>query len=193
MTTPATASTGITAFTPMSGTSPTVRMMPAPKPLMPLTVAATTASAATAASVGPSSSNLVLGHRPRPAVAVDGDVGERRLGHFHDFRIVGPALGVDLDVYGNGARADAHQLHVEGNEVADLHRLLEDELLDRDGGDAAAREAAGGGAARDVDLRHDPAAEDVAVLVRIRGHRHHPQRRDFALRERSEEHTSELQ
>ena len=108
--TPATASTGITALTPISGTSPTARMTPAPKPLMPLTIAATTASAATAASVGPSSSNWCFGHRPRPPVAVDRDVGERRLGHLHDFRIVGPALGVHLDVHGDRAAADAHQI-----------------------------------------------------------------------------------
>src|SRR5688572_8846936 len=183
MTTPATASTGITAFTPMSGTSPTVRMMPAPKPLMPLTVAATTASAATAASVGPSSSNLVLRHRPWPPVAIDGDVSERRLGDLHDFGLFGTALGVDLDVHRDRGRADAHQIDVKGNQVADLHRLLEHELVDRDGRHAAAREPARGRAAGDVDLRHDPAAEDVAVLVRVRGHRHHPQRRDLPFRE----------
>ena len=37
-------------------------------------------------------------------------------------------------------------------------------------------------AAGDVDLRHDPAAEDVAVLVRVRRHRHDAQRRDLSLR-----------
>jgi hypothetical protein len=44
-------------LTPISGTSAAVRITPVPKPLMPLTMAAPTASTATAARVGASSSN----------------------------------------------------------------------------------------------------------------------------------------
>ena len=90
------------------------------------------------------------------------------------------ALGVHLDGHGDRGAADALDVDVEGKQVADLHRLLEDELLDRHGGDAAARQAPGNGAAGDVDLRHDPAAEDVAVLVRVGRHRHDAQRRQLA-------------
>ncbi len=57
MMTPATASTGTSAFTPMSGASAAVRMTPVPNPPMPPTTAAPKASSATAASVGASSSN----------------------------------------------------------------------------------------------------------------------------------------
>ena len=86
------------------------------------------------------------------------------------------SITVNVEVYAERRPSDPEVVKV-------TEATLTYVAIDRDGGDAAAREAAGGGAARDVDLRHDPAAEDVAVLVRIRGHRHHPQRRDFALRE----------
>src|SRR5262245_10261843 len=109
MTMPATAITGTTAFTPISGTSAAVRITPVPKPLMPLITAAPSASAATAASVGASSSNLGARHRARAAVAVDRDVGERRLGHLDDVRIGRPALGEHLDPHRDRSVADAHQ------------------------------------------------------------------------------------
>src|SRR5919108_61568 len=78
MMTPATASTGTTLFTPISGASAAVRITPVPKPPMPPTTAAARPSAATAASVYASSSNLAL-DGPGPAVAIDCDVGERAL------------------------------------------------------------------------------------------------------------------
>src|SRR5687768_18458306 len=161
MITPATASTGTSALTPMSGTSAAVRITPVPKPPMPPTMAAPSASTATAASVGASSSNLAGRHGARPPVRVDGDVGKRRLGDLHDVRVGRPALGEHLDRDGDRGGADALHLDVERQQVADLHRLLEHELLHCHGGDAAARELARHGAAGDVDLRHDPAAEDV--------------------------------
>src|SRR4051794_17655652 len=147
---PATASTGITALTPISGASAAVRMMPVPKPPMPPTVAATIATAASSASVGASSSNaLVARHGARSPGAVDGDVGEGRLGHFHHLRIGRPALGVHLDRDSDRGLADALDVDIERKQVADLHRLLEHELLHRHRGDAAARDAPGGRAAGD--------------------------------------------
>src|SRR5437764_4852571 len=134
---PATASTGITLFTPISGASAAVRMMPVPKPPMPPTTAATMPSAATMASAEASSSNLVARHGARPPSAVDGDVGERRLGDLDDLGIRRPALGKHFHRHGDRRRADALDLDVEREQVADLHRLLEDEFLHRHGGDAA--------------------------------------------------------
>src|SRR5438067_3548770 len=119
---PATASTGITLFTPISGASAAVRMMPVPKPPMPPTIAATIGTPAMSASVGASSSNAsVARHGARPSRAVDGDVRKRRLGHLHHFRIGGPALGVHLDRHGDRGRADAVEVDVEREQVADLH------------------------------------------------------------------------
>src|SRR5215208_363249 len=107
---PATASTGITALTPISGTSAAVRITPVPKPLMPLTIAAPTASMATAASVGASSSNLGGGQRARTPVAVDRDVGQGRLGDLHHRRVGRPALGEYLDLHRDRGAPDAHQV-----------------------------------------------------------------------------------
>jgi hypothetical protein len=110
------------------------------------------------------------------AVGVEGDVGELRLGHLDHQRIGGMALGIHLDVDGHRGAADLDHLGVEGQHVADRHRLLEEELVHRDGGDAAARAADGGDAAGQVDVGHDVAAEDVAGVVHVGRHRHHAQR-----------------
>src|SRR5262245_37889937 len=126
MTTPATASTGTTGLMPISGTSAAARITPVPNPPMPPTTAAPAPSAATAASVAGSSSKLAR-HRARAPVAVDGDVGERRLGDLHHLRVGGPPLGEHLDLDGNRGIADAHQLGIKRQHVADLHRLLEHE------------------------------------------------------------------
>src|SRR6266849_9089120 len=125
---PATASTGITALMPISGASAAARITPVPKPPMPLTTAAPSASAATTASMGASSSNLRARHRARAPAGIDRDVGERRLGHLHHRRRMGRALRVHLDGDRDGRIADAQHVGVEREHVADLHRLLEDEL-----------------------------------------------------------------
>src|SRR6476646_4133089 len=127
MMTVATASTGTTALTPISGVSAAVRMMPVPNPPVAPITAATRPTSATAASVGGSSSKLAR-HRARPPVAVDGDVSERRFRHLNRARVLGAPLGVDLDRHRDRGLADALELDVEGQHVADLHRLLEHKL-----------------------------------------------------------------
>src|SRR5689334_11109873 len=137
MTAPATAMTGISAFTPISGASAAVRIAPVPNPPMPPTAAANTPTAATRARSPGSRSNALARHRARPPRAVDRDVGERRLGDLDDLGIGGTALGEHLDGDGDRRGADPLYVHVEGKQVADLHWLLEDELLYRDRRDAA--------------------------------------------------------
>src|SRR3954453_7377353 len=106
MITPATAMTGTSAFTPMSGTSAAARITPVPKPPMPPTIAAPMESSATAARVEASRRNLGAENRARPPGGVDRHVGERRLGHLHHPRVLGAALGVHLD--GDRDRRGAH-------------------------------------------------------------------------------------
>src|SRR5712691_6458357 len=113
---PATASTGITALTPIKGASAAVRMMPVPKPPMPPTTAATMPSAATMASAEASSSNLVARHGPRAPGAVDRHVGEHGLRDLHDLGIRGAALGVHLDLHGDRGFSGAHEIDVEGKQ-----------------------------------------------------------------------------
>src|SRR5688500_20152768 len=131
MMTPATASTGTSAFTPISGTSAAVRITPVPKPPMPPTIAAPSASTATPASVDGSSSNLAGRHGARAPDGVDGDVGEGRLGDLDHLRVGRAALGEHFHRDGDRAGADALHVDVEGQEVAHLHRLPEHELLHR--------------------------------------------------------------
>src|SRR5207249_8387123 len=61
-------------------------------------------------------------------------------------------------------------------------RLLEHERIDGNRGDAAAGAPRRRNRTGDVDVRHDPAAENVAVEIRVGRHRHDAQDR-LALRE----------
>src|SRR5260221_14575455 len=117
MTAPATASTGITALMPIRGASSAARITPVPKPPTPLMIAAPMAAAATSARVVASRSNLAR-HRARLAVAVDGDVGERRLVHLHHHPRVGVALRVHLHVYGDRGVSHLHHLGIEPEQVS---------------------------------------------------------------------------
>src|SRR4051794_32366636 len=105
---PATASTGITLFTPMKGARAAVRMMPVPNPPMPPTTAARMPSAATNASAGASSSKSVARHGPGPPGAVDRYVGQDRFGDLDHFRRRGTPLGVNLDLHRDGSGSGAH-------------------------------------------------------------------------------------
>src|SRR6266850_2225878 len=117
------------------------------------------------------------------AARADGDVSERRLRDLDRLDVGRIALRVDLDVDRDRSGAHAHDFAVDGKHVADEDGLLELERVDRDGGDAAARVARREHAARDIDLRHDPAAENVAVLVGVGRHRHHAQHRLLVFRQ----------
>jgi hypothetical protein len=119
--------------------------------------------------------------RSRVAVAVDGHVGQVRLGHLDHLRVGRVALCIDADVYGDRSPADALDLGIEAQQVADGHRLLEDELVHCDGGDASLGDACRQYRAGHVHLGHDPASEDVAVAVDVGRQRHHPQHQRAAV------------
>ncbi|ABA51047.1 hypothetical protein BURPS1710b_0864 [Burkholderia pseudomallei 1710b] len=120
--------------------------------------------------------------RARAAIGVGRDVGERRLRHLDDLAHQAHPLRVDFDVDRHRRVARLHDARVEAEQIADEHRLLEQERIDRDRRDPAVRAAARRNRARDVDLRHDPAAEHVAVNVRVGRLRDDAQRGRF-LRE----------
>src|SRR3569832_959705 len=101
-----------------------------------------------------------------------------RLPTRHD---AGLALLVDLNVDGERGAADAHNLGVTADEVADEDRPVKFERIHRYRHHASLCAAKGGDARGDVDLRHDPAAEDVAGEIGVGGHGQDAQR-GFSVR-----------
>src|SRR5690606_32084565 len=63
------------------------------------------------------------------------DVGQRGLRDLDDLVVQLVALRIDLDEDRDRRAADAHHVGVEAQHVADEHRLLEQERVDRDRGD----------------------------------------------------------
>src|SRR6266496_1544697 len=113
----------------------------------------------------------------RPPVGSHGNIGETRFGHFDADHVGRIALSVYDDVDGDRGPPDPHDLGIKAHHVADQDRLLEHERVHGDRGDPPARALRGEDAAGDVDLRHHPATENVAVLIGVRRHRNHAQRR----------------
>src|SRR5215203_5622025 len=95
--------------------------------------------------------------RSGPAVGVNRHVGEIGLGHLDHVQVRGVALGEDLDVDGHRRPADSLDADIEAEQVAHRDRLLEDELVDRNCGDASLGDPGRKDGAGDVDLGHDPA------------------------------------
>ena len=111
------------------------------------------------------------------ALRIDRDVGQARLGDLDHHRVGGIALGEDMHVDRDRRLAHRGDVGVEADDVADRHRLLEDEGVHRHRHHPRARLADRGQGAGDVHHRHDPAAEHVARRVEIGRHRHHAQGR----------------
>jgi hypothetical protein len=59
--------------------------------------------------------------------------GAAGLGHLHDMQVRRVAFGIDLDVDRDRGAPDALDLRVEAQQIANGHRLFEDELVHRDG------------------------------------------------------------
>lgn len=120
--------------------------------------------------------------RAGAAVGADRDIGELPFRHLHEIvGIVGAADHPGLDADAQRAVADAVDIGIAGQYVADLDRLVEHHRIDRDRRHPAARPLLRHHAAGKVHLRHQPAAEDVARRVGVGRHGHGPQHQ-FAAR-----------
>src|SRR4029078_1405638 len=80
--------------------------------------------------------SLLRRYHTGPALFVDGDVRERRIGNFYRLNLRRIAVGVDLPFDGDRRAADFHDIGIEAHDVAHHHRLLEHERVDRNGGHA---------------------------------------------------------
>ena len=105
---------------------------------------------------------------------IDRDVGKGGLCdlEFRGFacRFIKGRFDPDLKIDGDRGGADAQDSAITADYIADVHRFYEDDGFGGDGNDAATSNLPGEDAAGDIHLRHDPAAENVAVRVGVGGH-----------------------
>lgn len=80
------------------------------------------------------------------------------------------AFGIDCDIDRKRCGADAGHLRVEAHQIAYEHRLVELDGIDGHCDHAPLGAAVGGDAAGDIDLREDPASEDIARDVGVGRH-----------------------
>jgi hypothetical protein len=117
------------------------------------------------------------GHRRRPAIPVQGDVLELRMGHLHPLAEA-LTLGVGRDLDGHRRAAQRDDVGVDAEHIPDMHRPNEAHPLHGHGHHPRAGVLAGTDGPGDIHLRHHPAAEDVPGRIGIRRHR---QRADHQL------------
>src|SRR5579872_4046761 len=110
-------------------------------------------------------------------VRVDGDVGEYSFGHFDFLILADAAANPALDFDRHGCATDFDNFRVACHFVADEDGAMERHRGYGDGDDPPARASHRDGAASEVHLRQKPAAEYVALGVRIGRHRNGAQRR----------------
>ena len=82
-----------------------------------------------------------------------------------------PNLNVNL----HRSVADFNQFAVAGDDIADGNGAVEDDFIGRYGGCTAAGGFVGKDAAGNIHLRHQPAAENIAVGIGIGRHGHRAQ------------------
>ena len=111
-------------------------------------------------------SRLGLIDRPRAVVLVQGDEREQRPGHLH-FGLAAIAGRDDLDANRDRRAPDALDFGIDADHVAQVNRLDELHLVDRDRRDRSAGAARRDDARGDIHLAQHPAAEDMAVGVDV--------------------------
>ena len=111
-----------------------------------------------------------LRDRHRPAVLVEVHVGDLGLGHLHAVAETFARLRHDLHRDRDRRAADPDEPRVERHEVADVDRLVEDDLAHRHRDEELGAVPLGLDGAGLVDVGEDDAAEDRAVRVGVLRH-----------------------
>ncbi len=127
-----------------------------------------------------SSIGLTKGYRPIPstfgrhrawlAVGADGDIGEDAFGHL-DLLLAGATPHPAFDLHRDRRGADLDDLGVAADLVANEHRPMEGHAGDRNRRGASSGAAGRHRATGEIHLGQHPAAEDVAPLIGVGGHR----------------------
>jgi hypothetical protein len=66
-------------------------------------------------------------------------------------------------------------LGIKADDIADRYRLFEQEGMNRDSSNPAAGTTHGGDRPGHINLSHDPAAEDITILIEVSRHGHYAQ------------------
>lgn len=113
---------------------------------------------------------------PWTAIFVDSDISKRRFRHFHGLVLLPIALGENFHGDGQGSIADFDDIGVTANDVADKYRFVEHKRIHGDRNNTTARDLMGKNTPGDVDLRHDPTAENITRGIGIRWHSQYARR-----------------
>ena len=97
-------------------------------------------------------------------------IGQGSLRHLHIFALGPDAFCVNLHFDCDGRAPDLDDTAEERQQIAHPHRLLEDKFIDRHRRHAAHGVARGHHRTGQVNLRHDPAAKDVAIRIAVARH-----------------------
>ena len=111
---------------------------------------------------------------------IDRHVRERRVGNFYKltdlFTLMPSPLNIDIHINGNRRSADAYDIGVKTDQITDEDRLFELERVHRHRHHSALGAPCGRDTAGDIDMGHDPAAEDIALAIGVGRHRDHAYR-----------------
>src|SRR5438067_2588625 len=105
--------------------------------------------------LAPGPRSIVRRHRTRPAILVDGNIGENALGH-GDLLLADAASHPALDLHRDRGSADLDDLRVARHLVADEDRAMKGHGGDRHGRGAPLGAPPCNGAAREIHLRQQP-------------------------------------
>lgn len=112
--------------------------------------------------------------RPLYPVLINGDIGEESFGDLEPRTVfLGFAengFDPDLEFEGHRCGAEAGDVAVAADDVADFDGLEKFERVDGDGDDSGAGHLLGEDATGNVHLGHDPATENVTIRVGVRWH-----------------------
>ena len=101
---------------------------------------------------------------------IQGVKGEAPLDDFNPAVRHSATQGPGLNLFRHRSRADFGDVGVAADYVAHVHRLVKDEAVNRDGGDAVQRVLSGDDAASHIHLTHQSAAKNFAGRVNVGMH-----------------------
>ncbi len=120
----------------------------------------------------------ILRHSSGPPIVIDSNISQYGLSHF-DANLISAfahaALRINSHIDGNRGSPYFDDVGIKADQIADKHRLLEYKGINGNCCNSPACASNCRDTASDIDLRHNPSAENIAGIVGVRRHRHHTQ------------------